>query len=322
MAQVAILGTEGAGKTVLMAVMAWVFRHERKGIRLIPATAQTSQHVAKIWTYIQEGGWPPSNPEGQLRELKWELEINGSPNCTLRFLEISGQDFRGLFGQDQFVNVESLPAHKQELARHVHSADIVCFLVNLGDFIGESDISRREESQWALKAALDSVKGHPWPKRCSIVITKADQFEAAKNDTGSWKALAERHLPYVYGAHLKDGAIPIHAVSAVGNTVVGINSLGEPCRVPDKKIRCHGLVALLSWVGESAKALGCQHDQPGTVGETPNRQEPVGPPPLPTGAPSSPAVADKRNRFWQRELSWGWVVPVLLLISALIRGCS
>ncbi|MGE4102055.1 MAG: Rab family GTPase [Pirellulales bacterium] len=254
MAQVAIVGTEGVGKTVLMTMMAWAFKRERDGVRMIPMSRQTSEHVAGVWTILNGGDWPPSTPQGQLLTLHWELHVDGAPVCDLRCLEIAGQDFRRLFAVEEVNKLAELPEQLQRLAEFIQDADIIVFLANLRDFAGESDVQREDENQWALKFAMDWVRRQARPRHCCLVFTQSDQFGELKRQVGGWDKLAEKYLPYVYSAHVSTGVVPVMAVSAVGGTKVVVRD-GRPLRVPDGKWLCKGLEKLAKWIGESARDL-------------------------------------------------------------------
>ena len=252
MAQVAIVGTEGVGKTVLMTMMAWAFKRDRDGVRMIPMSRQTSEHVARVWTVLNGGDWPPSTPQGQLLALHWELHVDGAPVCDLRCLEIAGQDFRRLFADEEVNKLAELPEQLQRLAGFIQEADVIVFLANLRDFAGEADAQRADENQWALKFAMDWVRRQARPRRCCLVFTQSDQFGELKRQCGGWDKLAEKYLPYVYAAHVSSGVVPVMAVSAVGGTKVAVRD-GRPLRVPDGKWLCKGLDKLAKWIGVSAK---------------------------------------------------------------------
>lgn len=254
MAQVAIVGTEGVGKTVLMTMMAWAFKRDRDGVRMIPMSRQTSEHVARVWTVLNGGDWPPSTPQGQLLALHWELHVDGAPVCDLRCLEIAGQDFRRLFADEEVNNLAELPEQLQQLAGFIQGADVIVFLANLRDFAGEADAQREDENQWAIKFAMDWVRRQARPRRCCLVFTQSDQFGELKRQCGGWDKLAEKYLPYVYSAHISAGTVPVIAVAAVGGTKVVVRD-GRPLRVPDGKWLCKGLDKLAKWIGESVREL-------------------------------------------------------------------
>ncbi len=60
MARIAIIGTEGTGKTTLMAVIARAFRRSQEGICLVPMSFETAKYVDDVWRDLERGRWPES----------------------------------------------------------------------------------------------------------------------------------------------------------------------------------------------------------------------------------------------------------------------
>lgn len=297
MSNVVLIGSKGVGKTVLMTVLAKSFERKREGYTLIPMTYQTSQFVALNWSKLDSGDWPDSNPVGDLRELRWELRIDGHPPCDLRFVELAGHDFNALFVQHAAkldttfrldVAQQQLPGNLFALAQTIWSADIIGLLLNLGDFMGEADPARRDDNQWAIKFALDWVRGNPNPKQLALVFTQADQFEAIRRESGNWKEVAARYLPYVYEAHLADDQVPIVVVSAVPKTKVVVDHDGQPRRVP-MNLDSKGTIRLLNWIKDSA------------TGMNDRRQATASPVVSPRARQSDAATVPPRTRFTTSE---------------------
>jgi len=104
---VSIVGTEGAGKTVLTAVLAKRLGNPESGMFLNAQGPRTLKHVEKVWSILQNEDWPEGNPAGELFQLRWNLEIDGEHVCDVRFIEAAGQDFRVLFEDEQFDNAST-----------------------------------------------------------------------------------------------------------------------------------------------------------------------------------------------------------------------
>ena len=152
---VAIIGTEGAGKTVLTAVLAKRLGDPEGGMFLNAQGPRTLKHVERVWNILQGGDWPEGNPAGELFELRWKLEIKGSEMCEVRFIECAGQDIRVLFEGEQF---DSAPTPElRDLAQYCAQSDIYIFLINPGDFIGKKNPESRSSNEAAIKAAIDTL---------------------------------------------------------------------------------------------------------------------------------------------------------------------
>jgi len=255
MPNVAILGTEGSGKTVLITAMAKAFgRTNPQNIFLNPRTGRTAKYVERVWGYLARGEWPPSTPQGELSELHWRLRVPECVDCELKLFDVAGQDLRRLFGQEQIQAIESLPGSLRSLAEYVLSCQVVVFLVNLGDFIGEGDAAKRLENQWALKYALDYLRETDKTRKCAVVFTQADLYQPIVTNIDGWMAAAEKYLPYLYEEHLRDGSVPVLSVSAVGSTDVVVED-GVPRRVPGRQFKCKGVTPLAVWMGRCASQL-------------------------------------------------------------------
>lgn len=249
MCSIAIVGTEGSGKTVLLTVLAKACAKKRdaQSYFMDPQDAKTAKYVEHAWGTIKNGEWPPSTSPGELFNLRWKLHVN-SQACDIRLLDIAGQDLRRLFADDQIDRVDSLHEQLRKLAEYLQSAEIVLFLINLKDFEGEADSLKKLENQWAIKYAMDWLAKQPDRREFALVFTQADLYREYGNRPGGWSSVAEQYLNFIYGAHLQGGNVPIFPVSAIPNTkvVVGVNSV--PRRVPELPFRPQGLGGLLKWI--------------------------------------------------------------------------
>lgn len=251
MGRIAILGTEGTGKTVLMTVLARLHVQEKAGLTLLPRSLHTAHFVDSVWDELRNGEWPKST-ESNTMDLTWDVRVNGATHSTLEFRDIRGQDFRELFGNEEIDGTEPLEPLKQSLVDYLESADVVALLVNLSDFTREPTAESRVKSQWALKKSLDWLLHRPNPKKCAIIFSKADQYAGVSKQAGGWMNLAREHLPYVYEAHLRHGQVVVHAVAAVANTEPSID---QGIRVPKRNedVQSRGLNTLMNWIRQAAE---------------------------------------------------------------------
>jgi hypothetical protein len=314
MADVVLIGKSGVGKTVLMTVLAKSFERKRDGFTLIPMTHQTSKFVSLNWSIISRGHWPPGTVVGALQELSWQLQIERHPTCHLRLIDFSGHDFTALFAGDRLGGGELEPASQHlpgslyDLVERIRKSDLVGILVNLSDFIGESDPMKRDENRRTIKFAFDWIRRNHDPERLAIIFTQADQYATTRNKLGTWRAVAAQYLPCVYEAHLADGRIPVVAVSAVQSLKVVADQARTPPRVPDLGSGPSGTLSLLRWINKGAAALDPE-----------NRVK----------LPAAPAKSSKWNGVGKQLLSvvYGFLTLLALAamgtaIVALDKGCS
>ncbi|MEX2217064.1 MAG: hypothetical protein WD768_23330 [Phycisphaeraceae bacterium] len=287
---VAIIGTEGAGKTVLTTTLAKRLSSiDSRGIFLNPQGVKTLKYVEKVWQTLQSGEWPPSTPPGELFELNWKLQIVGEAECDVRLIDAAGQDLRLLFGDEQINSLDSLPGHLRSLAEYCRSAEIVLFLVNLKDFIGESNAEQRTANEAAIKSAMDYLSKNISPRRLCLVLTQTDLYETLAEERGGWLELVAEMLPYVFGAHVRSHHLSVFPVSAVAETSVVTDSDGTARRVPSEGFQSEGLDDLINWLAEQVKEVGTELDEQRK--SVPALQEEVNqipgmPPPLPAGSTS------------------------------------
>lgn len=255
MPSIAVVGTEGSGKTVLVTMLAKQFaRVGDKGLALSPANRATASYVERNWATLQDQEWPASTTPGDLINLCWTLWDDD--DCyEFRVADCAGQDLRLLFSEERINSLAELPAELQAVAAQVRSADVVLLLANLRDSIGESNPERRLANEWVVRGALDSITGRTPAPKCAVVFTQIDQFEAVLQKHGSWKQVAREFLPHVYDAYLASGKVELLSVSAIGRTTTVADERGAARRVPDwsREIDNSSLESLIRWIASAAK---------------------------------------------------------------------
>jgi hypothetical protein len=274
---IAIIGTEGSGKTVLTTVLAkHLSRIDSRGIFLNPQGVATLRYVERVWQTLQDGDWPPSTNPGELFELRWKLEMVGELESPVRLIDAAGQDLRVLFGEEK-VNDRNLPESLRNLADYCRSADIILFLINLKDFEGQADPRRRTDNEAAIKSAMDYLSSDGRRRFC-IVFTQADLYEGIVQQRGGWLAVAREVIPYISGAYLQSVRNPkyrrvlLFPVSAVNKTRIAVDEHGVPRRVPDPPFGSAGLDAVVEWMTTQVREIH-QLRKPPSLPPTP-------PPPL------------------------------------------
>ena len=255
MPSIAIVGTEGSGKTVFITTLAKRFSTDNPvGAFMNPQGRKTIQYVEHVWHTLNNCEWPPSTSPGELFELKWTVHWQDGAVGDIRLVDCAGQDLRLLFADEQAAS-EGLPDHLQQLASYCRSADIVLLMVNLKDFMGESNDERRTANEWAIKYALDLLSHNGTAGKIAVVFTQTDQYQEVVREHGDWMQVAKVYLPYVYGAHLRNGHISTMAVSSVSDTHVVPDGDGTPRRVPRRNFHSTGLDEMVGWIGTQLRAV-------------------------------------------------------------------
>jgi hypothetical protein len=318
-ASIAIIGTEGSGKTVLTTTLAKrLSTIDSRGVFLNPQDVTTLKYVQSVWDTLQDGDWPPSTTPGKLFELRWKLELVGqNTKAEVRLLDPAGQDLRLLFAEDRYADPTILPEALQKLAKYCRSADIVLFLINLGDFIGEGDPKKRNDNQAAIKGAMDHLSADGRPRRFCVVLTQVDRYKDYAAAHGGWLSVAQDAIPIVFSAYVAGGDTVLFPVSAVNMTAVeaddgsgrsqerpapgfgsdGFDDLVDWMTTQVQEVRRKALPFWLVWLGGSAPDFAQRIEQDWL------------------------SWIEENMRTIKRAL-WGGLAVFLLLLLLLVRSCG
>jgi hypothetical protein len=254
--RVSVIGTEGSGKTTFITALAkQIDDRIPSGWLLDPRNMSTQQYVDRAWEQLRRGDWPQFTLQAALHELDWRLEVPNTGNTELRLVDASGHRFRELFTGD----LKDVPGHLADLAQYCRLADVVVVLINMQDFIGEADAELRSHNELALKFAFDYVREAGPHKCCCAVFTQTDLYPDLAARHGGWNGVAQAHLPRVWGAHFRDGQVPVFDVAAVDRTEVRVDEQGTPRRFPAKDFQPRGYALLLDWLQFSLTRLNERH---------------------------------------------------------------
>lgn len=248
--QIALIGTEGAGKTVLVTVLAKRLATPQNGVWLNPQGAKTGKEIEKNWNTLRRGEWLPSTPAGTLFDLKWELRV-GDREYPMKVIDSAGQDLRRLFSDDGFGD-PNLSDQDLLFIDYIRSATVLLVLVNLRDFIGEPDENRVIENAFTLKGLLDQLKADKEERQVVFLFTAYDQYETTiKKDYGTVWNFFEKELSYLYHAHISGKPVKCFPVAAVAETEAKVDSDGISRRVPAHDFRSQGLEPFVQWLAEA-----------------------------------------------------------------------
>ena len=247
MPTIAVVGTEGSGKTVLLTTLAKRFSDGTGGIIISPQNRATNKFVEEVWTTLNSKEWPPTTPPGDLIQLHWKVEVGKGQVGHMTVNDCAGQDLRYLFAEEG-VTDPTLGPKIRALVESVQKADVVLFVVNLRDFVAENDRERLTDNQWFLQHAMEFIKRSGAHKQFCLVFTQADQYPTYLKQHGSWKEVARSRLPQVFGAYLKQGRVEVIGVSAVRETVIVDDPIAGARRVPKPQFTSEGIDALGQWI--------------------------------------------------------------------------
>ncbi|MDR0327344.1 MAG: hypothetical protein LBI05_03500, partial [Planctomycetaceae bacterium] len=212
--QIALIGTEGSGKTVLTTVLAKTLEKKQGNGAWLNPNAKTGKYIATTWNTLRSGEWVPSTPAGTLFDLEWVMQV-GERKCPMRVIDSAGHDLRRLFSDDGF-NDPNLADQDRRYIEYIRESTILLVLINLGDFLGEADPNKVIENGYTLKAVLDELLSDK-ERQIAFVFTAYDLYHATiKEKYGTVNRFMEKEISYLYHAYIdKKQPVKCFAVSAV-----------------------------------------------------------------------------------------------------------
>jgi GTPase SAR1 family protein len=244
--QIALIGTEGSGKTVLTTVLAKKMSRLQNGVWLNPLGARTGKYIENTWHTLCKGEWVPSTPAGTLFDLKWVMQI-GERGCPMRIIDSAGQDLRRLFSDEGFDD-PNLADQDRKFVEYIYNSTILLVLINLRDFIGEPDRDKVIENQFTLKSVLDELMKDK-TRQIAFVFTAYDLYEEViQKEYGTVDQYIEKELPYLHNAYVADKQVMCFPVAAVADTEEVTDREGIKRRVPAPNFGSKGLESLIAWL--------------------------------------------------------------------------
>jgi GTPase SAR1 family protein len=249
MTQIAIVGTEGSGKTVLAVV--WAKRMFRQdNTYLYPLGYNTGNYVERACAALNQGEWLPSTSPGTRFELEWDLHVDNA-TYSVKLLDVARQDLRALFSNER-RNDQNLFDHERDVLDYLVNSSMIIIVVNLDDFVGEPDAFKRGENELILKDILDMYAADADKHHNIVVIfTAYDKFRAEMETThGSFEEYVRNELQILWqairvGRQSNNVTIDIFPVAAVNETEICPESRR---RVPKPNFTSFGLDRFSEWI--------------------------------------------------------------------------
>lgn len=249
MKKVAIVGVEGSGKTVMLAVLGALYSQvDENGYFLEPQDRDTLAYVRRVCGILQSGKWPGATETDCAFGLKWHLrKQTGKAGkskvvCEVSCLDFAGEVYRSAFSGNQN---RGLGTQIRELKEYLRGADTIVLLLNLRDSITRGLGDRRAvDAEYSALAMLkfvlepaDAVQRLP---RVLLALSQADAYAATLDACGGPKDTLKKYLPLI-ASHF--GYLDVVAVNSCGTTTDG----NGHC-VPDRNLSLAGLKPMLDWI--------------------------------------------------------------------------
>ena len=244
-----IIGPEGSGKTVLIAMLSRYVATARTELVLEPLDYLSSQYVVDALNSLEKGDWPPSTREGVPKVVKWRFGHRAKAAHEIELMDSAGQDLRRILLEDM---VDSLTADQKETRKALDGSKVLIYVIDLGGFLGTRELGVLNENAWLLKTFLTRREWRS--KQRMVVLSKAELYEDmlatpsdTKDEASRIRELVKRHLPKNYTLdHLVDEATDVgyHAVTSVA-TKTTVDSEGSPIWTPRIPLESFGMGRLV-----------------------------------------------------------------------------
>lgn len=220
MGNVAFLGVEGAGKTVLtMALLRCFKAHEGEGWFLRPENNGAFRFLNQLPDELGAGNLPHQTVA--LRHLALNVLKEREPQRTFDILDYPGEVFRLAFldakdDPDPESFRERVEAHRDDidaLLGHLVDSDQVFVLFNLDDGRDLAANVRNSDAVWITNACLDYLHRLPNRPAVTLLLTQIDRYVDLATHDFNPGAYVAHHLPLI--AH-NFPDLDILAVSALG----------------------------------------------------------------------------------------------------------
>lgn len=254
-----IIGPEGSGKTVLLAMLGRYVATERKDLVLEPVDRVASQYVITALETLEKGDWPPSTRQAELSMLQWRFGSRGAQLHEIVIFDAAGQDLRQILLAEK---QESLTEKQRAIRTQIDAADVLVYLLDLNGFLGTKDISTLDENAWLFRTFLTRPEWRG--KRRMVVLSKADIYAdmlatptSQETEDAKVRELVKHRLPKNYTLdHLVDAesAVSYFAIASVATKTV-IGATGNPDRRPKNPLESVGLGKLVDTLDKHAAGI-------------------------------------------------------------------
>ncbi len=260
--KIAIVGSYGCGKTVLLTVLTHYFQHPTsEGYQIRPDNQEATNFCIRRWEELKGGEWPaPTPPAAKPPIYRWKL-IYGTREKQMVTSDIAGEAWRSFITErveeDSEKSVQSpwqsikqqwktIPSQLSQDAIDKHitsvenllkSASGIFLLLDLSQIINKE---QGYDLAMFLPTALVQYMKQIGRKHVPItlVLSKTDKYKYMYEELGDWQKVVESCLPW---APTFANIVP---VSAVADTKIKTRANGEKESCPAPGFSSDGLKEL------------------------------------------------------------------------------
>ncbi len=240
---VAFLGVEGSGKTVLTHALVRTFKaHEGDGWYLRPDSRESFRFLAQLPDELTSENLPHQTTS--LKRLSWSVQLHGRTQRMLDILDYPGEIYRLAFlnakdDPDPLHFAQRVAANREDidaLFAHLAEADQIFVLFNLSDAEDVAKNSTNLDAVWVTNACLDYLHRLPHKPTVALLLTQIDRYADLADGVDDLSSVVARHLPLV---HHNFPDLDVLGVSALGlaSATFGIDEILLRCLYDSEAVK-------------------------------------------------------------------------------------
>jgi GTPase SAR1 family protein len=238
--KVTMVGPEGAGKTVLVAVLAeFLDAHPDQGLTFRACDYKTKEYCQRIMAHLRGEEWPPSTRAGRLESLSWAL-LTPTGSHSVELVDPPGQELRReLLGESDALGI----------AQQIDAAALVILTIDIASH-QSAEPTLQSQNAWIVENVLQRFARQK--NRLIIVLTKLDQLshvisEGKFGDKDTVLRVLRDHMPkFQYHGYKKE--LQSERCTALGVAAVKARAhyeRGTQTWIPSAPLQSAGLPALV-----------------------------------------------------------------------------
>lgn len=242
--KISIIGSEGSGKTVMMAMLSkYIADKKDLGFVMEPEDSATRKFIDKTIGKLAKAVWPAGTPQQEIKRLCWKISPS-RPNYLSMF-DCAGQDLRNLL-EDNKTDHNS--AVLSQLVIEMNDSDMMVFLLDLEKFFKTKDGDTIGDEAWMLRQFLDRPS---WQRKVKLVaVSKCDLYpDLGENQNSICKKIKSKIRPNWSIRHL---LVPRKKLRFIKISSLHIKT-SEGKRVPFLPLRCGRIDPLVEEIQRQLK---------------------------------------------------------------------
>lgn len=253
--KIAVVGVEGAGKTVLLTTWATRQNNPTNGEMLfVPKNSHVLKYINRNWGKLQSGKWPDSTPQSEWQLLEWILQTPAGYKTTLNTVDMAGHDVRRVFFSSlDDLDEDDLDEASQNVRETIIAAEIILIVINIKNTAALGFEKRTDDEAVLLNIFQHAAKNN---KTIAFVFTQWSDCEAWVNSRGGVQKMLHNLMPNLYSTIILYGVDNCNflEVSAVVETETKMGDNGDFYQVPSYGFSSQGIDKLNNLISNIIEA--------------------------------------------------------------------